>query len=85
MTEETTPAPKTRKAKAVVPYVVGVWADGKFAPCDLQPESPITNFDEIVRWAIAKFGAHPDQYSFVRKDPRTLSIVEQKTIKGTVA
>ena len=81
MSEE---AKKERKQKTVVPYVVGVWADGKFVPCDAQPESPVTEFSEIVKWTLARFGKQPDQYSFVRRDPRTLKIVEQTTIKGTL-
>ena len=81
MSEE---AKKERKQKTVVPYVVGVWADGKFVPCDEQPAAAVTEFSEIVKWAIAKFGKHPGKYSFVRKDPRTLSIVEQTTVKGTL-
>ena len=75
---------KERKAKVVVPYMVGVWADGKFVPCERQPETPITQFDEIIKWTMSAFGAHADTYSFVRKDPRTLKIVEQKTLKGTL-
>ncbi len=75
---------KKRKAKVVVPYVVGMWLDGKFVPCDQQPTEPITQFDEIIKWAMSTFGAHADTYSFVRKDPRTLKIVEQKTLKGTL-
>ena len=81
MTEET----KARKAKIETPYVVGQWMqDGKFKPCDRQPEKPITQFDEIVRWATENYRDQPDAYSFVRRDPRTLRIVEQKTIKGTL-
>ena len=81
MTEET----KSRKARTETPYVVGQWLpDGKFKPCDVQPETPITQFDAIVRWATENCSGQPDKYSFVRVDPRTLRIVEQKTIKGTL-
>lgn len=76
---------KTRKPKIEIPYVVGVWADGKFVPCDAQPETPITQFDEIVKWAVEKFGSHPDKYNFVRRDPRTLTIEERKSTRGVVA
>ena len=83
MTEET--SAKARKAKIETHYVVGQWMpDGKFKPCDRQPEKPITQFDEIVRWAVETFKGQPDQYSFVRRDPRTLKIAEQRTIKGTL-
>ena len=81
MTEET----KSRKARTETPYVVGQWLpDGKFKPCDVQPETPITRFDAIVRWATENYSGQLGGYSFVRVDPRTLSIVEQKTIKGTL-
>lgn len=75
---QTAAAPKTRKPKTELPYVVGQWLpDGKFKPCDVQPAQSITQFDEIVRWAVETLKGQPDQYNFVRRDPRTLQIVEQ--------
>jgi hypothetical protein len=84
-TTTATEAKTARKAKELVPYVVGRWTeDGKFIPCLQQPPEPITQFDEIVRWTLETFGKSPDSYSFVRRDPRTLKIAEQRTIKGTL-
>ena len=82
MTEE---LKKERKAKETAPYIVGQWLpDGKFKPCDKQPETPITDFNEIVRWTRASFDEAPDTYSFVRRAPKSLTLCEQKTIKGTL-
>lgn len=82
---QTAAAPKTRKPRTELPYVVGQWLpDGKFKPCDVQPAQSITQFDEIVRWAVETLKGQPDQYNFVRRDPRTLQIAEQRTIKGTL-
>ena len=76
---------KPRKPKAEMPYVVGVWsADNRFVPCDLQPARAITQFDDMVKWTIDNFGAHPDKYNFIRRDPRTLTIEEKKVTKGVV-
>lgn len=74
-----------RKAKTQTPYVVGSWNEGgAFVPCEKQPEAPISQFDEIVRWTLANLGKAPGAYSFVRKDPRTFKVTEQTTIKGTL-
>lgn len=82
---ETTTAPKTRKPKTEAPWFVGQWLpDGNFKPCDNQPKAPVTQFDAMVRWALENLKGSPDTYSFVRRDPRSLKIAEQKTIKGTL-
>ena len=42
---QTAAAPKTRKPKTELPYVVGQWLpDGKFKPCDVQPAQSITQY-----------------------------------------
>ena len=87
MTEETTaPAEKTRKPKEISPYIVGQWLpDGKFKPCDKQPDSPITDFGAIVAWVRNNFAGDPGTYNFVRKAPKSYTLREQTTIKGTLA
>lgn len=76
---------KTRKPKAEAPYMVGKWGpDGNFYPAEKQPKEPITDFDEIVAWARENLNEVAADWSFVKRMPRTLQMVEQKTIKGTL-
>ena len=87
MQEETTTAAETkpRKAKAEAPYVVGKWnPEGVFVPTGQQPRKPIADFDEIVVWAKEAFKDEAGDYSFVKKMPRTLKMVEQRIIAGTL-
>ena len=78
-------AEKVRKAKVEAPYVVGKWdAEGKFWPTVQQPKKPITDFDEIVVWAKEAFKNDAGDYSFVKRMPRTLKMVEQRIIAGTL-
>ena len=76
---------KIGKPKAEAPYVVGQWdGEGKFWPATKQPKAPITDFDEIVVWAKENLNEVAADWSFVKRMPRTLRMIEQKTIKGTL-
>lgn len=84
MSEEMS-AEKVRKAKVEAPYVVGQWdGEGNFHPAFKQPRTPITDFDEIVVWARENLNEVAADWNFVKRMPRTLKMVEQRIIAGTL-
>jgi hypothetical protein len=74
---------KERKAKALAPYVVGVWQDdGSFKPMLHQPAKPITGLVEMVAWVCEKYEGIAGKFEFVRREPRRLVLAQQVTMKG---
>ena len=86
---------KTRKQKAIQPWVVGQWDvvensanEGGvdvscFIPLDHQPEEPITDLNKLVAWVKQNIG-EPGTYEFVRKAPGRLVLAEQTTMKAVL-
>ena len=86
MSEET--PKKERKAKKVQKFIVGQWvpdADGvgHFEPCKRQPETDVTDMNEMVAWAKANLADEPGEYQFIRHIPGALIIAVQQNLKFT--
>jgi len=61
-------------------YVVGTWNEaGAFVPCAEQPETPITDLNDMIVWTRSAFRETPGSYSFVRDIPGKLEVSQQMT------
>jgi len=95
MSEETMTTPeatvvKARRERKVQKFIVGKWVAGSegvshFEPCKLQPETALTDVNEIVAWTKANMAQEPGEYQFVREVPGALVIAVQQNLKFTFA
>ena len=89
MTEEIV---KTRKAKALAPFVVGNWVLNEeaehvklvFEAYSKQPETPITDLTQMVTWVRANYGDVAGTFEFIRRCPNKLQIAVQTTMKAVL-